>query len=176
MQRVTLQARSCSADRTRSPVPVSQKREFFKLPPETIGGKLAKACRWRPFLRLSGPGSPIAGLAGWGERIRTSMWRVRNQTLSPVRAESQNHSLLNFISSSKRLNFENRTESSESRASERNGPFGEIMSRLCRLGVRSPNEKSVLLLGLIADKSARRIHGFGQAGGAKGIRTGDTVV
>jgi hypothetical protein len=32
---------------------------------------------------------------------------------------------LKFISNSKRSNFENRIESVESRASERNGPFGE---------------------------------------------------
>jgi len=57
--------------------------------------------------------------------------------------------------------------------------FGEkratrrIISRLCRPGVRSSNEKSPLLLGLIANEFTRRIHGFGQAGGAKGIRTHD---
>lgn len=48
------------------------------------------------------------------------------------------------------------------------------MSRLCRFGVRSPNEKSVLLLGSIANKSARRMYCFGQAGGAKAIRTAGT--
>jgi hypothetical protein len=46
----------------------------------------------------------------------------------------------------------------------------------CRLGVRSPTEKSVLLLGLTANKSARRIHGLGQAGGPSGIRTCGTVL
>ena len=45
------------------------------------------------------------------------------------------------------------------------------MSQLCRSGVRSSNEKSLLLLGLTANKFTRRIHGFGQAGGARGIRT-----
>jgi hypothetical protein len=48
------------------------------------------------------------------------------------------------------------------------------MSRHCRLEVRSSNKKSLLLLGLIANKFAQRIHGFGQAGGGKGIRTHDT--
>ena len=48
------------------------------------------------------------------------------------------------------------------------------MRRLCRLEVRSPTEKSVLLLGLTANKSARRIHGIGQAGGESGIRTHGT--
>jgi hypothetical protein len=48
------------------------------------------------------------------------------------------------------------------------------MSRFCRLGARSAHEKSLLLLGLISDKFAQRMHGFGQAGGARGIRTHDT--
>src|ERR1700676_1405570 len=34
--RFALQTRPCSADRTRSPAPVSRKREYFKYPPETI--------------------------------------------------------------------------------------------------------------------------------------------
>jgi hypothetical protein len=46
--------------------------------------------------------------------------------------------------------------------------FRRIMSAPCRLEVRSSNEKSLLLLGLIANKFARRIHGFGQAGGGRG--------
>ncbi len=40
-------------------------------------------------------------------------------------AKPQNLFPLKFISNLKRSNFENRTESVESRASERNGPFGE---------------------------------------------------
>jgi hypothetical protein len=42
------------------------------------------------------------------------------------------------------------------------------MSGLCRLGVRSSNEKSLWLLGLFAHKFTRRIHTFGQAGGGRG--------
>jgi hypothetical protein len=45
--------------------------------------------------------------------------------LSPVQEEPQNLFLLNFISHSKHSDFENRTESGESRAPEKNGPFGE---------------------------------------------------
>jgi hypothetical protein len=45
--------------------------------------------------------------------------------LLPLRKEPQNPVSLKFMSLSKHLNFENRTESAESRASERNGPFGE---------------------------------------------------
>ena len=53
--------------------------------------------------------------------------------------------------------------------------FRRKMTRLCRFGVRSLNEESLLLLGLIADKIARRIHLFGKAGGAREIRTRGTV-
>jgi hypothetical protein len=65
------------------------------------------------------------GTAGWGGRIRTSIWRIRNRMLLPVQKELQNPVSLRFVSLSKHSNFENRTESAESRASERNGPFGE---------------------------------------------------
>jgi hypothetical protein len=92
--------------------------------PET-GGQLAKARHWRAFLRVSGTISPSAGLPGWGGKIRTSIWRVRNQTLSPVGEKQQNLFPLKIISNSKRSNFENRTEWMGSRASERSGPFGE---------------------------------------------------
>lgn len=45
--------------------------------------------------------------------------------LLPVREELQNHIASEFTSGSKRSNFENRTDSAESRALERNEPFGE---------------------------------------------------
>jgi hypothetical protein len=44
---------------------------------------------------------------------------------SPLREKRLNLFPLKFTSSSKRSNFENRNEWTESRASERNGPFGE---------------------------------------------------
>ena len=46
--------------------------------------------------------------------------------------------------------------------------FRRIMSAPCREGVRSSNEKSLPLSGLIAHKLTRRICGFGQGGGARG--------
>ena len=49
------------------------------------------------------------------------------------------------------------------------------MGQLCRWGVQSSNEKSLLLLGLIANALARRIRGLGQPGGEGGIRTHGTV-
>ena len=53
--------------------------------------------------------------------------------------------------------------------------FRRIIGRLRRSGVQSSNEKSLLLLGLIANEFARRIHGRGRSGGAKGIRTDGTI-
>jgi hypothetical protein len=54
--------------------------------------------------------------------LDTANW---NRMLSAVREEPQNLFSLKFIGPSKRWNFENRTKSAESRASEINGPFGE---------------------------------------------------
>jgi len=68
---------------------------------------------------------PVARLPGWGGRIRTSIWRFRNRMLLPVREELQNPFSSEFISVLKHSNFENRTEPVESRALERNEPFGE---------------------------------------------------
>ena len=45
-------------DRTRSPVAVSEKREYFKYPPETIGDlalEVAKFGAWRPRANLQKP-------------------------------------------------------------------------------------------------------------------------
>jgi hypothetical protein len=50
---------------------------------------------------------------------------IRNRVLLPVRRNYKTRISLEFISISKHSNFENRTESAESRASEKNGPFGE---------------------------------------------------
>jgi hypothetical protein len=45
--------------------------------------------------------------------------------ISPFREKQPNHFPRRFITNSKQTNFENRTESAESRALEINGPFGE---------------------------------------------------
>lgn len=45
--------------------------------------------------------------------------------LLPIREELSNPISLEFVSLSKPSNFENRTESAESRDPERNEPFGE---------------------------------------------------
>jgi hypothetical protein len=77
------------------------------------------------FLRVSRALSQSTRLPSWGGRIRTSRWRIGNRMLSPVREKPQNLFPLKLISNSKRSNLENRTESVKSRASEKNGPFGE---------------------------------------------------
>jgi hypothetical protein len=62
--RVALQARPRSADRTQSPAAVSQKREFFKCRPETIGYfalRLPRIGAWR--LVANSQKSPFAGLS-----------------------------------------------------------------------------------------------------------------
>jgi hypothetical protein len=59
--------------------------------------------------------SSDAGMDGWGGRNRTSIWRFRNRMLLPVREELQNPIASEFTSVSKHSNFENRTESVESR-------------------------------------------------------------
>ncbi len=45
------------------------------------------------------------------------------------------------------------------------------MGELCRLEVRSSNQKSLLVLGLITNILAQRIDGCNEGGGASGIRT-----
>jgi hypothetical protein len=59
-----------------------------------------------------------------GRRIKFDMTTEKLDALACRRGAADMFSL-SFISRSKRWNFENRTESTESRASERNGPFGE---------------------------------------------------
>ena len=65
-----------------------------------------------------------AGMRGWGGRFRLDMAHS-DRMLLPVREQRQNPISLQFISLSKHSNFENRTESAESRAPEINGQFGE---------------------------------------------------
>ena len=53
--------------------------------------------------------------------------------------------------------------------------FRRMLSRLCRSRARSSNEKSLLLLGLVARELIRRTRDLGQTGGESGIRTHGTV-
>jgi hypothetical protein len=67
--RVALQARPGTADRTGSPAAVSQKREFFKCPPETIGyfaQKMPKIVAWRLVANSQKPaiGGPFCEYQG----------------------------------------------------------------------------------------------------------------
>ena len=83
---------------------------------------------------------------------RTSIWRVRNQTLSPVREKWQNLFPLKFISRSETFEFREpyRMDGVQSFGEKRD--FRRTIGRLCRSGVRSSNEKSLLLLGLICPR------------------------
>jgi hypothetical protein len=75
---------------------------FREIGSTETGRRIANARHWQAFLRLFGTVSQRVTMPGWGERIRTSIWKVRNQTVSPIRGECQNRSSLNFISPSKR--------------------------------------------------------------------------
>ena len=151
-----------STDRTQSPVAVSQKREYFKHPPETIGifrlrvvrswsleigGQFEKTRNWREFMRFVTTQSPVFGLVGWGGRIRTAIWRIGNRLLSPVREKPQNLFPLKFISDSKRSYFREPYRIGEVQSFGEKRAFRRIISRLHRSGVQSSNEKSLLLLG-----------------------------
>ena len=122
-----------------------------------------------------GENSLKRGMPGWGERIRTSIWRVRNQTLSPVRGGVPKPLFVEFHKLLETFEFREPYQIFRVQSFGEEWAIRRKMSRLCRLGVRSPAEKSVLLLGLTANKSARRTHGFGQDGGESGIRTHGTV-
>jgi hypothetical protein len=76
--------------------------------------------------------------------------------------------LHHFTSVSKHSSFENRTESAESRGLERNEPFGEE-GGFCRLEVRSSNQKSLLILGLITTFSCREAMAATRLAGRKGF-------
>jgi len=65
-----LPSRRRSADRTRSPAAISQKREFFKCPPETFGyfaPEVAKFGVRRPFTKSQKPtiGRHFCHCRGW---------------------------------------------------------------------------------------------------------------
>jgi hypothetical protein len=105
--------------------------DFRRLPPQD---RRAGSLETKSNARKAGISGPFSGffgslterLNGWLGREDSSLEMANwNQTLSPVREKPQSLFSLKLISNSKRLNFENRTGSVESRASERNGSFGE---------------------------------------------------
>jgi hypothetical protein len=93
-RRVALQARPRSADRTRSPAAISQKREFFKCPPETIG-YLPRECLksepgdWWPVSKSP----PLAGLSAsirdsFSKRATAWLEREDSNSRIPDRTQS----------------------------------------------------------------------------------------
>jgi hypothetical protein len=67
----------------------------------------------------------VERVVGWRRRYRTSIWRFRTRCSRLFERSYRTPISFAFISLSKHSNLENRTESAESRAPERNGPFRE---------------------------------------------------
>jgi hypothetical protein len=167
---------------SRSPGRASKKREC-SLKPEAFRTSRAQKVRTQSLENIGDEKSPHLAAFLIKEIIffeNANSWRGRedlanwNQMLSPVREKPQNLFPLKFMSPSKILEFREPYRICGVQSFGEKWAFRRKMSRLCRLEVRSSNQKSLLLLGLFANKLARRIHGFGQAGGGKGIRTHDT--
>jgi hypothetical protein len=99
-------------------------------------------------------------------------WDHANRTLSPIRANRQNHLPLRPISISKRSNFENRTELIRSGGSEKNSRSGRF------LPFRGPafNLEIATDVGLNCHKhSLENMLPRGWIGGSSEIRTHGTV-
>jgi hypothetical protein len=132
-----------SADSFRKTGILADKAGDFRRFPPRIGVPETKSNARK--VGISGPFSRLLGSLAvcrncWlGGRNRTSIWRLRNRMLLPVREELQNPISSELTSVSKHSNFENRTESAESRALERNEPFGENGRTL---PIRRPELKS----------------------------------
>ncbi len=84
---------------------------------------MRKARIWRAFLIKKRKFSENKN--AWLGREDSNLDMANLESLSAFGEEPQNLFPLKFISPSKRWNFENRTKSAESRASEIIGPFGE---------------------------------------------------
>ena len=90
-------------------------------------GDQSECAKSRDFRLVPGSlGKPSRALECVAEVVGFELRRAtRNQTLSPAREKWQNLFPPDLLSGFKRWNFENRTKCTESRASERNGHFGE---------------------------------------------------
>jgi hypothetical protein len=109
-----------------------------------------------------GKAGPMA-VVGWGGRIRTYDDSKSDAVACPRGVEEPH-----FTTIHKPLETFEFREPYRIRRVQSSGDKWAIrrrMSRLCRFEVRSSNEKSLLPLGLIANKFGQRIHGFSQAGG-----------
>jgi hypothetical protein len=165
--RVTLQGRPRSADRTQSPVAVSQKREYFNYPRETISDFSLEAAKWgpgdRPPIRKSPPLAGISGTPGGNISMRRTGWlrqqdsnldmaSLKSDALACPRGTSERH----FIRIHKPLEtFEfrkpyriGRVQSSGEKWTNR-----RRMSRLCRLKVWSFQMKRAAVIGLLCQQT-----------------------
>jgi hypothetical protein len=175
-------SRPLGVNRTRSPAAVSQKREFFKCPPETIGyfvlrmprigarrpvGSSQKPAIGGPFCEyqvhfLRAPDC-LAGAGGFELRYG----ELESDALAYPRGAAEPR-FVEIRKSFETLEFRKPYRICGVQSFGEKWAFRRIMSGLCRLGVRSSNEKSLRLLGLIANKFTRRIRGFDQGGGGRG--------
>ena len=126
------------------------------------------------YSRVSREACQTAGMAGWGGRISNlDLTNLKSDAVACPRGAAEPH----FTAIHKPLETFEFREPYRIRKVQSPGDKWAIrrrISRLCRFEVRSSNEKSLLLLGLIANKFGQRIHGFSQAGGARAIRTRGT--
>jgi hypothetical protein len=117
---------------------------------------------------------PACGNAWLGWEDSNLNMAVRNQILFPVQEEAPEPQFIETPKPLETFEFREPYRIRRVQSFREKWAIRRRMSRHCRLEVRSSNEKSLLLPGLIANKFAQRIHGFGHAGGAKGIRTEGT--
>jgi hypothetical protein len=119
--------------------------------------------------------SPTEHMNGWlgRENSNIDMANSKSDALPCPRGATEPH----FVKIHKPLETFEFREPYRSRSIQSSGEIWAIrrrIGRLCRFEVRSPNEKSLLPQGLIANKFGQRIHAFSRAGGESGIRTHGT--
>jgi len=92
---------------------------------------------------------------------------IENRRSSPVREKPQKPLYAEVHKQLETFHFREPYRIGEVQSLGEKRAFRRIIGRLRRSGVQTSNEKPLLLWGLIANKFARRIHGFGQAGGGR---------
>jgi hypothetical protein len=100
--------------------------EFRRFPPQLRQSQIPETEAHAQKTGSSGPFSPLLGsLAGGREGLDPRCGELQNRMLCLPERSRGTEFLLHLISLSKHSNFENRTESAESRALERRRRFGE---------------------------------------------------
>jgi hypothetical protein len=107
-------------------------------------------------------------MPGWCGRIRTSIWRIRNRMVLPAREDLQNSHFIGIHKQLETLEFREPYRTRGVQSSGENCAVRRRMVGLCRLEIRNSNQKSLLILGLIANILAQRTGGCSDAGGGRG--------